>query len=116
VEEVKNQEVKKMIGSSVEMELGDGLKYRLGQFTVTDLVYFEEKFGTADVLFNNKKPFTIILHVLYCILKKHKPELKFEDLDTLLPFSFVNAHPEIIEYVTQQLTGQKTDKAEKNPQ
>jgi len=108
-----NQEVKQMLGGVKTMKLGDGKEYSLGQFSVIDLVYFEEKFGTADVLFNNKKPFTVILHVLYCMLKKFKPEMKFEDLDVLLPFTFVNTHPEIIEYVTLQLTGQKI---ESNPQ
>lgn len=102
---VEEKQVSQMLGQELEMQLGDGKVYKLGQFGILDLMYFEEKFGSLDILFNNKKPFTVIVHILYCILKKNYPDLKLEDLDKLVPFDFLNRHPEIIEFVTQQIAG-----------
>ncbi len=101
----EEKQVSQMLGQELEMQLADGKTYKLGQFGILDLVYFEERFGSLDILFNAKKPFTVIVHILYCILKKNYPDLKLEDLDKLIPFDFLNKHPEIIEFVTQQIAG-----------
>lgn len=107
-----NQSVSQMLGKKVELTLGDGKKYKLGQFSILDLAYFEEKFGSTEILFDNKKQFTVILNILYCILKKNHPEIKYEDLGDLLPFSFLQEHPEIVELITKQVSGSIQPKAQ----
>jgi hypothetical protein len=100
------------LGNPVEVVLGDGKTYKLGQFGIIDLAYFEDKFGTIDVLFSQHKKFTVLLNVLYCVLRKNHPNIKFEDLDALLPFEFINSHPEIFEIVTKRVMGMGSQKEE----
>lgn len=101
----EKKEISQLFGQNVEIQLADGKTYKLGTLGVLDLIYFEEKFGSVDVLYKPEKQFTIIMHVLYCVLKKNHPDLRFEDLDTLLPFYFLNQHPEIIETISSRITG-----------
>jgi len=114
----EEKEISQMLGSSFEITLKDGKKYKLGQLTVSDLVYFEEKFGSIDVLFtgSTKKPFTVILNVLYRLLLKNQPELQFEDLDKILPVNFLTSSPELLNYIISQLGGSiKEGSDPKNP-
>ena len=111
---VEEKEIGQMLAKEVEVTLADGHDYKLSQLGILDLAYFEEKFGTINVLFNNDKPFTVIMHILYCLMKKHQPLLKIEDLNNLVTFAYINEHPEIIEMITKQMGGQVVKK-ETNP-
>jgi hypothetical protein len=105
MENKTENKINTILGNNIEVVLGDGKTYKLGQFDIIDLAYFEDKFGTIDVLFSQQKKFTVLLNVLYCVLRKNHPNIKFEDLDTLLPFAFINEHPEIFEIVTKRVMG-----------
>ena len=111
----EEKEISQMLAKDVVVTLADGHDYTLSQLGILDLAYFEEKFGTINVLFNNDKPFTVIMHILYCLLKKHQPLLTIEDLNRLVTFAFINEHPEIIEIITKQLGGQAQKKQENPP-
>ena len=113
-EENKNQSVGQMLGKNIDVVLGDGKTYKLGQLSILDLVYLEEKFGSIDILFDKQKQFTSIVHILYCILKKNYPDLKLEDLGALLPFSYLNEHPEIMEVIVKQIGGNIQPKTDPN--
>lgn len=99
------EKISQMLGQDIEVQLGDGKNYKLGQLSILDLMYFEEKFGSINILYSSEKQFTVILHILYCVLRKNHPNLKFEDLDKLLPIKFLNEHPEIVEIITKQVMG-----------
>jgi len=111
----EEKEISQMLAKDVVVTLADGHDYTLSQLGILDLAYFEEKFGTINVIFNNDKPFTVIMHILYCLLKKHQPLLTIEDLNRLVTFAFINEHPEIIEIITKQLGGQAQKKQENPP-
>jgi hypothetical protein len=106
----EKKEVSQMLGKTVGITLADGKDYKLGQMGILDLVYFEEKFGTINVLFTNDKPFSVLVHILFCLLKQNHPNIKFEDLNNLLSFQFINKHPEIIKIIQEQLVGALEEK------
>jgi len=105
----EKKEISQMLGKSVELTLADGKTYKLGQMGILDLAYIEEKFGTINVLFSNDKPLSVISHILFCLMRRNHPNVKFEDLNDLLSLGFINKHPEVIKTIQDQLIGEITE-------